>query len=315
MSPYVISIGSGRSQRPLIQSAQRQGFKVLGIDRAPDYDLLDEAIICSTYDAEEALRLVCEHPLRNSIRAVLARTSGPALITAAKISKKLAVSGTNEFLARLSLSKSDLRNVCELKGVSSPKGQAYQECPALPEGTWVVKPDQPLYGKKNVYCVQTQAELSKVFDKCVDESVNGCVEIQTYEQGEDIGLVLLMKAGEILWHGFYQEVVELNSRQFSGAGVKGPWHGDGEPKMIEIARNIIGHEDVSGFVFFSFRVSEDSQAMHLYEVNPGLCGDGLADKLMPTIWTCDDFFSLDVAIHTNTPFKLPSENGINFHVK
>jgi hypothetical protein len=40
-------------------------------------------------------------------------------------------------------------------------------------------------------------------------------------------------------------------------------------------------------------------------VNPGLCGDGLADKLFPALWSDINFFELDLILMTGGEFAPP----------
>ena len=42
MTKWIISIGTGKSQRQLISQAKLMGFKIIGIDRDPDVNLVDD---------------------------------------------------------------------------------------------------------------------------------------------------------------------------------------------------------------------------------------------------------------------------------
>ena len=51
--------------------------------------------------------------------------------------------------------------------------------------------------------------------------------------------------------------------------------------------------NASGFIFFSFRLNDQNESI-LYEVNSGLCGDGIADKLLPAIFPNHNFFEIEI---------------------
>ena len=56
MTKWIISIGTGKSQRKLILQAKHMGFKIIGIDRNPDVDLVDDHLKISTYLQKEIIK-------------------------------------------------------------------------------------------------------------------------------------------------------------------------------------------------------------------------------------------------------------------
>ena len=92
----IISIGAGLGQLPLIQAAHELGFEVIAVDRKPAAECLpfvSESIINSTYDADGVLAGLENISKQFDIKGVLARTSGPAILTAARVAKYLNVPG------------------------------------------------------------------------------------------------------------------------------------------------------------------------------------------------------------------------------
>lgn len=308
MDNWVISIGTGYSQAPLIRAAKDAGYRVLGVDRAPDLALADDALPISTYDAQQVVAALADHPERRRVRAVLARTSGPAVQSAARAADELDLPGFGMGLAAASLSKSALRDAARQAGVPNVGGQCLAEPPEWQDGAdRVIKPDQPLYGKRNVYRARSADELASAFAAAAAESVNGLVECQPYHGGRDLGLVLALSRGRPLWRFLYDELVSEKDGRFQGRGVAGPArriHPDTHRAILEAAEGLAAHWGSTGFVFFSFRLPASDTAL-LYEVNPGLCGDGLADRLFPAIWPNQDFFDLDVAIMSGKEPVMP----------
>ncbi len=308
MTDWVISIGTGRSQSPLILAAKNAGYKVLGIDRSPNFSLVDEALAISTYDAPQIVSALAEYAGRQRFRAILARTSGPAVQSAALAASSLNLSGFGVSFANASLSKAALREAAITANVPSVGGECISSPPTWADGAdWVIKPDQPLYGKRNVYRVSSEEQMGPAFAAAADESVNGRVECQPYHQGRDLGLVLALSGGQVKWHFLYEELISEQHGRFIGRGVAGPAKLV-DPRiyrdMRESAERLATLWGSTGFAFFSFRLPASGPAL-LYEANPGLCGDGLADKLFPSLWSGINFFELDLILMTGGEFAPP----------
>lgn len=308
MNDWVISIGTGRSQAPLILAAKNAGYRVLGVDREPNFALVDDALTISTYEAPQIVAALAEYSRHRRFKAVLARTSGPAIQSAALAADSLGLLGFGADFANASLSKAALREAAVMADVPSVGGRCVSSPPAWIAGAdWVIKPDQPLYGKRNVYRVSSEEQMGPAFAAAADESVNGRVECQPYHQGRDLGLVLALSRGQVKWHFLYEELVSEQHGRFKGRGVAGPAElvNPGIYRdMRESAERLADFWGSTGFAFFSFRLPASGPAL-LYEANPGLCGDGLADKLFPSLWSGMNFFELDLILMTGGEFAPP----------
>lgn len=308
MNEWVISIGTGRSQAPLILAAKNAGYQVLGVDRAPNYALVEDALAVSTYDSSQIVTALTEHSGNRRFKAVLARTSGPAVQSAALAADSLGLPGFGADFANASMSKAALREAAVIADVPCVGGQCTSTPPAWIAGAdWVIKPDQPLYGKRNVYRVNTEADMELAFSAAANESVNGRVECQPYCKGRDLGVVLALSSGQVKWRFLYEEIVSEQDGRFKGYGMVAP------PKLVDpiiyqgmrtSADRLAALWGSTGFAFFSFRVPTSGPAL-LYEANPGLCGDGLADKLFPSLWSEINFFELDLILMTGGEFTPP----------
>jgi hypothetical protein len=312
---WVVSIGTGPSQRPLIAAARAGGWRVLGVDRAPDNELVEASVACSTWDADAVLAAVAAHSVRLRIRAILARTSGPPVITAARLAAHLKVAGPSPDLAALSFSKSCLRQACEDLRIATPPGAVHRTLPPWPgEGRWIVKPDAPDDGKEHVYLVEEAEGWSRAFAASAAASLNGQVEMEAFVPGRDVGLCVAASAGQIVWTTAYEEVVGFVGGAVRGRGVLAPSRAlacEQRAAMETAAGALLGPCRASGFVFLSFRVEGGGEPV-LFEVNPGLCGDGLADRLFPALWPGADFFALEVGLLTggNGPFPGPAGGAV-----
>lgn len=302
MTQAVISIGAGAAQRPLIEAAQSLGYMVVGVDRAGSADCvasLDHHVQLSTYDPDPVIEAVRALHRDVEIVAVLARTSGPALATAARVAEALAVPGFPVAFADAAVEKSVLRYEAAQVGVLTPQGLVLDTC-VLPsfDGPWVVKPDAPVVGKMNVHLVQEASGFEAAFAAAQSESLNQLVAVERFIPGADVGYMAVMDQGRVAIDFFYDEFVAFPHNRAVGLGVGGPsmfCTTRIEAQIRTAAAGLLQRWRMqAGFAFFSFRV--DAQGgVFLYEVNPGLCGDGIADQLLSRVWLGFDPFAVEVA--------------------
>lgn len=305
MQKLLLSIGTGSNQKPLIESAKALGFKIIGLDQKPDSKLVDVSVQCSTYDVDRAIQLLSDLDIRDEICGVLYRSSGPAVITAARLSEALGVPGVNTILAEISFSKFALaKNTTVLMPIPS---QLFLNFPQAIQPSCVIKPDQPLYGKKNVYCCNTVHEAKDAFRRAKEESCNKNVVIQPYIEGRDLGVFSIFQEGRLVWYCAYLEANTFQGMELNARGVEGPVSIPSRLiKQIEAQAKAWGID--RAFVFFSFRETGNDQYL-LYEVNPGLCGDDLADALFPKMFPGLNLFDIAVKHLIGEKFELPTWSG------
>jgi len=301
MAQTFISIGTGKGQLKLIQAAHERGFWVVGVDRERAEDcapFLREQILLSTYQTEEVVKAVLKIKDNYDFIGVLARTSGPALLTAAHVADALGIEGVSKTFGECSVSKSALREDAASIGISTPKGFKTSECVDPPfDLPWVVKPDAPLVGKKNVYAISNRSEYAEAFSAASQESYNGLVEVEELIEGIDVGYMAVLSDGKVMFDLLYDEYVSFPNGRAEGIGVGGPSIFVGsnvETRIKDCSEHLLKKWTfTAGFAFFSFRVCDEGQ-VYLYEANPGLCGDNIADQLLPCIWPGFDPFETEV---------------------
>ncbi|GAI54291.1 unnamed protein product, partial [marine sediment metagenome] len=107
----IICLGAGISQLPLIQAARHRGYSVIAIDRDPDapgFSLADTKIMESTYNTAKVLNALHSLEKRHYFSGLVARTSGPALKTAAAIAEEFHLPGLSREIVPLATEKSKL---------------------------------------------------------------------------------------------------------------------------------------------------------------------------------------------------------------
>jgi len=310
----VLSIGAGSGQLPLLRAAHDLGYQVVAVDRSPSAEaraLLAEAILVSTYDSDTVLAQLASLEERFDFRAVLARSSGPALLTAARVAESLGLAGIPISFAQAAVYKSALRTQAEQLGIAAPAGVCLSD-DSLPHLSlpWVVKPDMPLVGKQNVYKVDDEASFSQAYAAARAESYNDAVEIESYVAGLDLGYMAMVQQGQIKFGLLYDEFAAFQDGKVQGLGVAGPSvFADTAiaSRCHAVAESLVTHWHYqAGFAFFSFRLTEQGELL-LYEVNPGLCGDAIADQLLPALWPGFDAFDSEVKLATAVAPEFPAQ--------
>ena len=315
MTKWIISIGTGKSQRQLISQAKHMGFKIIGIDRDPDINLVDDNLKISTYSQQGIIKELGDTILNREIAGVISRTSGPATLTAAKVSEFLKLPTATSIFAQSVLSKSHLAKTAIRKNIETLKIVNIGQELVWDEGLdLVIKPDQPILGKQNVYRVKSLSQYRDASKKAMNESFNKKCICQKFVAGREIGVMIAVSRGRFLWHFIFEEIVEeLVGGKFQGIGVKGPasrLKPYVKKSLLSSCLKFIENLKATGFLFFSFKVTEQNN-IFLYEVNQGLSGDGIVDFLIPKIWPKVNFFELDVLLSIGEKPEFPRTGLFN----
>jgi len=307
----IICLGAGISQLPLIQVAKHRGYSVVAVDRDPDaagFSLADTKIIESTYDTATVLNALHSIKKRHHFSGLVARTSGPALKTAAAIAEKFHLPGLSNEIVPLATEKSKLREFCESHGILMPKGQKIFQLKELDQKfplPLIVKPDLPLIGKKDVRVVWKSSDLELAVESAIKSSGNGFAEVEEYIVGFDVSVLFLLRHGEIRIVNFWDELIGFTACNFvKGLGIS-------VPSVIETGNVSSGVEntiktfsrffnDVNALIILSFRINFIGDP-YLIEMHGDLGGDLIADVLLPAAIPNYNLFdmALEVAIDNN----------------
>jgi len=307
----LICLGAGVSQLPLIQAAKRRGYSVIAIDRDPDapgFSLSDIKIIESTYDAENVLNALHSIEKQHHFCGLVARTSGPALKTAAAIAEEFHLPGLSREIVPLATEKSKLREFCEVHGILMPKGKKVPHLKDLDPDfpmPLIVKPDLPLIGKKDVRVVWKSADLNMAVESAIQSSGNGFAEVEEYIEGIDVSILFLLKHGMVKIVNYWDELIGLTAdNHIKAIGVSVPSvieGGDVSGRLKKVTELLAqSFRKTNALIILSFRV-DFSGNPYLIEMHGDLGGDLIADVLFPAAFPDFNFFdmALDVATGNN----------------
>jgi len=305
----IICLAAGTSQHPLIKAAKHAGFMVVAIDRdpeAPGFSIADKKIIESTYDTDKVLKALYALEKKHHFRGLLARTSGPALKTAAAIAEEFNLPGLSSDIIPLATEKSKLREFCEGHGILMPKGQKISQTKELDPHLslpLIVKPDLPLIGKKDVRLVYKPSDLEIAMEYALKSSGNGFVEVEEYIDGIDVSALFLLKHGHITIVHYWDELIGLTDENFiKGIGVNVPSVIQSTNVSFDV-KNVIElfgqrFKEINALLILSFRI-DFSGKPYLIEMHCDLGGDLIADVLFSAAFPDFDFFNMALEVAIN----------------
>ena len=309
----VICLGAGPSQLLVINTAKVLGLRVIAVDHNPDavgFSLADERLTLSTYEAEPIIE--ASHKLHYNIQGVINRSSGPPVVTAARISQELNLPGILPQAAEILTNKAFLISACNKFGISAPRNQFVR---SLDDVNWtnypaVIKPAMTLVGKRSIYLVRSYEELSSHFVETQASSYDGRVEIEEFVLGQDTVLVSMVSKGRLLPVVLLDEINEFDK---DGALIGG---GFAVPSILsksteEKAVHTVSRQIISAFgldttpLFVNCRCPNGRPAK-VIEVHLDLAGDWILDKLLPTANADFDFMSFAIKIMMGQQVEVPS---------
>jgi hypothetical protein len=297
MKDAVICLAAGKFQELVIAKAKTLGYVVVAIDRnktSPGFQYADIKIYQSTYDADAIIKEL--ESLQDKFRwvGVLNRSSGPPVITAAKICKYFNIPGVPIESAQNLVNKDELRESCLKYGISSPAYKTYStdECEIVFSNKFpiVVKPALSLVGKSGISIVRSKEDLKESIDYAIENTVNGKIIVEEFLEGPDISLVSFVTDGKLCSLCLLDEI---NKEQEDGtmAGIGFKTHSKDENDWIlqvrKISIEIISNFKIERSPFMvSFRANSNN-VLKLMEVHLDLGGDLLIEEVYPSAFSFD----------------------------
>jgi biotin carboxylase len=315
----VICLAAGKSQEQVIAKAKFLGYIVVAIDQnreAPGFKFADIKIYQSTYNANAIIKEL--ESLKNKFRwrGVLNRSSGPPVITTAKLCKHFNIPGVPIESAKTLVNKDKLRTACLEHDIPSPKFRIYDidKCDVadIDDFPVVVKPALSLVGKSGISVVRSKNEFKSSIKYATENTVNGKIIIEEFLEGPDLSLVSFVADGKLFSICLLDEInIERKDGYLIGKGFKthSPDRNNWKLQAHDIAKKIISTFNIDRSAFMvSFR-SDSKNNLRLMEVHLDLGGDLLIEEVYPKALPFD-FLELAVCMATGN-IKLPN----NFKIK
>jgi len=303
----LICLAAGRSQTPVIIKAKSLGYTVVAIDQnreAPGFQYADIKIYQSTYDANAIIKEL--ESLGQNFRwiGVLNRSSGPPVITTAKLCKHFNIQGVPVESAQTIVNKDKLREGCLRYGIPSPTHETYNidECKIafLNEFPVVVKPALSLIGKSGISVVRSKKELQESINYAIENTINGKIIVEEFLEGPDISLISFVTDGKLCSLCLLDEInEEKEGGVIVGRGFKTHYKDENEWMLQarKISKEIISHFKIERSPFMASFRSDSKNNLRLMEIHLDLGGDLLIEEVYPKLFPFD-FLELSVEMAT-----------------
>ncbi len=287
----VIILGVGKSQIPIIKYAKKLGLFVIGVDinqNLKSKNLCNYFINCSTYNFNEIKKKLKILKNAYKILAILNRSSGPPVITTAKLNKYFKLKSYPAKSAELIINKHKLSIFCKKNNIKYPrtfhKNKTNFLFKNLVNSKYIIKPSLGLIGKKNIFLAKNISEIKKYSIKSMNASLNSHFLIQEYIDGRDVTLFSFVKSKKINNYFLLDEFNTINKKnQISDFGYSIPSIYSKtkiEKKILIISQNIISKLLIDKSIFISsFRIKDDN--IFLIEIHLEMGGQLWYEKLFP----------------------------------
>jgi len=315
----MICLGAGSSQISVIAKAKSLGYTVVAIDQnreAHGFKHADFKIYQSTYDADIIIKEL--ETLKDKFKwiGVLNRSSGPPVITAAKICKHFNLPGVPIDSARKLVNKDKMRTACRKQNIPSVKYKIYDidkcntiEIDKLPV---VTKPALSLIGKSGVSVVRSKNKIKLSIKYAIKNTINKKILIEEFLNGPDLSFISFVNQGQLFPICLLEEInIENKNGTLSPKGYK--THDSDTYNWMQQAH------DIAKKIILKFNIERSPLAislrpdaknnLKLIEVHLDMGGDLLIEAFYPKALTFDYLkFAVDI---TTSNFKHP----IDFKIK
>ncbi len=306
----LIILAASKSSLLLIKKAKKV-YSLIIIDKNPNasgFNFADEKIVLSTYEAEPIINRLSKLKGEYNFKGIITRSSGIPVITMAKIAKEFNLLGIEPSIAEKIVFKDKLMEESEKLSIPVPKHQTVTK---LKDINWdkiqypiVLKPSLGIIGKKGIRKIKNKFELVKFFKNTKKSSYNGYVDIERFEEGQDISLIAFSVKGKLYPIVLLDEINRFNKNGLLEViGIMIPsQHDKYELRIYEFAQNIITKFNIDTSVFLmSCRYTHD-KSLKLIEIHLDLGGDKILDDLLPKSSDID-FIDLAIKIMTGEKIK------------
>jgi len=286
----VLCLGAGPTQVPVIRAAASLGLEVVAVDRRPDAEglgLAHRAIRASTHDPRAVWAALARLHPAPALRAVLCRSSGPPVRTAAVLAEALGLSGVPPGSAEIAIHKGRFRRFCEHLGLPGPawaEVSGSEDPAALPELPVVVRPALPVRGKAAVRRLEDPGGLPAAVAEARAASLDGCALVEEFVGGQDAVLLALVCGGRLEPLAWLDELVGFDGAGrargvgFAWPSALGP---EARARLRDLAETLVSALRVRTSAFhLSCRVTPGGTVVPL-ELHLDLGGDLLLEELLP----------------------------------
>jgi len=287
----VIILGIGKSQIPILINAKKLGLFIIGVDINKNHkskNLCDIFINASTYDFNLIKKKLIKLKKKLIIKSILNRSSGPPVVTTAKLGKLFNINLYPSKSAEIIINKHKLSKFCKINKIKYPdtfyKNTINFNTKNFKNTKYIIKPSLGLIGKNNIYLANNKTEIKNYAFKSQKASLNNYYLIQEFIDGRDVTLFSFVDNKKIISHFLLDEFNIINkNNEISDFGYSIPSlysKKKYEKKIIQISKRIISKLLINKSIFIaSFRIKNNE--IYLIEIHLEMGGQLWYETLFP----------------------------------
>ena len=289
MKKFIICLGLGERQLNLIKKVDKN-YYIIGIDMKCSKiarKSIDFFFKGSLYDLNDIKKIAKIIKYKNyNINFILYRSSGPTILSANFLETFFNINRINKSLCKSIYSKSYFYKYLKSKKILGLKSNSFKQLKNIKKLEYlVIKPDAPIYGKKNIYLMDKKKN-NIYFKKCKKESHNNKVNLSSFYEGDDVSSFYLANnnSSKIKLISHFQEFNYFKKNIIQSIGVCSPpiYRKMKFLKKKEILDKTIikTFKDFYGIISISSKITKKNIVLP-YEINVGLSGEKFADHIFP----------------------------------
>jgi hypothetical protein len=284
---FILSVGAGDNQVPLLEAIRRLGYSVASCDINPDAPgkkLSDIFLNVSTHDPDAIISLLQQKSVRPD--AVLTRSTGYPVVTCAVIAEYFDLPGIDVANSKILIHKNKLLNELNSLKIASAKLYNDDDKIILPV---FVKPANTALSHAAMGVCHTREQLDKKIAEAKQVSSDGIVNIEEYLLGSDIVSIDFVFDSEII-HLLSIGEISTGTPAFDGLGwytLNGVQDECAKNNFATIRKGLaIKH----GFFQTAMKYDHVHKKAKTYEIHAEIGGDLVNDVFIPTITDGYDVF-------------------------
>lgn len=308
-NPFIVSLGAGKNQIPLIKAARKLGYRVIGVDRdihAPGFNLCDLKIQESIVNVEGIHEKLGELMPDSPIVSIATRSWGDAVLSNSILCEEYQLPYMPSESARMFLDKNRMHRIYEKLGFNQTRQWLLAELP-LPrtesEFPVIIKPRRG-HGKEQTRLLFNNDELEEARSEIEINETNGTDDfiVENFVEGKEIIVFGLVAEGKF---NFIAATDKVKSEE--------PWFVDlahvfpslsleRTKDFIEAGQGLADTMKLHTTPLIMEIILTPQGKVHIVEAVPEFGGEFIADRLLPAAMGYD-YFAEYIQFQANGTFK------------
>lgn len=285
MSKKILILGGSVNQLPAINAAIKLGVETHVVDNIPEnpgHKIASSSHNIDTTDIDAICRLVKQE----QYDGILSPCTDVAVLTAATVAEKFALSGVPVNAARVLTSKISFRNFQKQEGFPYPYFHEIKNKKTINlEQSWdglVVKPDKSS-GSKGISILDNQSffKIGSAVDLAVENSLNSKAHIEQVILGHH-GTLEGVVVDEKLSRTFFldRQIVDWKTPRTIGHKYPSTLNENFKEELLMQINSIFSKLKIKNAIFdVDFVVSDDDQRVYIIEMSPRLGGNSISELI------------------------------------